>query len=58
MTLQALRAKVGTADFFQILQDWAAQAPPRLGTTTAFITLAEQVSGRQLNTLFRNWLFT
>ena len=58
MTLQALRAKVGTADFFQILQDWAAQPPPRLGTTTAFITLAEQVSGRQLDTLFRNWLFT
>jgi len=58
MTLQALRAKVGTADFFQILQDWAAQGPPRLGTTTAFIALAEQVSGRQLDTLFRNWLFT
>ena len=58
MTLQALRGVVGSADFFQILQDWAAQGPPRLGTTVAFINLAEQVSGRQLDTLFHRWLFT
>jgi hypothetical protein len=58
MTLQALRTTVGSTDFFEILQQWAAQGSPRLGTTPAFIALAEQVSGRQLDTLFRNWLFT
>src|SRR4029453_7358786 len=30
----------------------------RLGTTTGFIALAEQVSGQQLDTLFHDWLFT
>jgi Peptidase family M1 domain/Peptidase M1 N-terminal domain len=56
MTLQALRREVGTADFFQILQNWAGQG--RLGTTAGFIALAEQISGQQLDTLFHDWLFT
>ena len=57
MTLQALRQRVGSADFLAILEAWAAQGPA-LGTTTAFIALAEDISGRQLDSLFNAWLFS
>lgn len=58
MTLQALRQAVGTADFFQILRSWARQHRDGHGTTAQFQALAERVSGKQLDGLFRTWLFT
>lgn len=57
MTLQALRAKVGEAAFFAILQAWAREHRDGNGTTRQFIALAERLSGRQLDTLFDEWLF-
>ena len=58
MTLQALRNRVGNADFFTILQRWGQGAPGRRTTTHNFLVLAERVSGRQLDALFERWLFT
>ncbi len=56
MTLQALRERVGTKVFFRILRQWARHNRHGNGTTYAFKKLAETVSGKQLDKLFRDWL--
>lgn len=58
MTLHALRTAVGDADFFEILETWAARNKGGLVTTSQFIRLAERISGQQLDDLFDAWLFT
>ena len=58
MTLEALREKIGNdAAFFEIMRR-QAQAN-RFGTvsTPEFVTLAEQVSGLDLDKFFQAWLF-
>ena len=37
---------------------WAATQSGDTVTTTEFIALAERVAGRQLDSFFREWLFT
>lgn len=58
MTLHQLRVTVGDRDFRTILRRWAAQHRGGNGTTKEFVRLAEKVSGQQLDTLFREWLYT
>jgi aminopeptidase N len=58
LTLQALRMTIGDRTFFRILRAWARVHRDGNGTTPRFIALAERLSGRQLDTLFRDWLFT
>jgi aminopeptidase N len=58
MTLQALRMTVGTDAFFRILRTWAHDRRNGHGTTPEFIALAERISGKSLDALFRAWLFT
>ncbi|HET8873475.1 MAG TPA: M1 family metallopeptidase [Gaiellaceae bacterium] len=57
MTLQALRQKVGDFAFFQIMRGWATQNLYGNVTTPQFISLAEQVSGMQLDHFFDVWLY-
>jgi aminopeptidase N len=57
LTLQALRRAVGSDDFFRILRRWAADRAGSTGTTHQFVSLAESVSGKQLDDLFHTWLF-
>ena len=57
MTLQALRNRVGGRDFFTIARHWAHRNPG-VGGTGDFKRLAERVSGRQLDGLFRAWLYS
>jgi aminopeptidase N len=57
MTLQALRVAVGDTAFFQILPAWAKQRAGSTGTTDQFIALAEQISGKNLDSLFAAWLY-
>ncbi|MEP7089252.1 MAG: M1 family metallopeptidase [Nocardioidaceae bacterium] len=57
MTLQALRARIGTPDFLAVLHRWAATERGRSTDTSAFIALAERVSGRHLGGLFHRWLY-
>jgi len=58
LALQALRLAVGDTAFFATLKDWAAQRQYGNGTIKQFQALAEQVSGQNLDDLFRLWLFT
>ena len=58
MTLQALRNEVGDDAFWAILHSWTEMNAFGTGTTEGFITLSEQVSGRDLGELFDLWLFT
>jgi aminopeptidase N len=58
MTLQALRKRVGDVKFFDILRTWAATNAGGHGTTSKFIALSEQISGRELSPLFQNWLYS
>lgn len=56
MTLQALRERIGDADFFRLLKRWAAVYRQGNAGTAQLIALAEQVSGEQLDELFADWL--
>ena len=57
MALQALRMRIGSRDFRTVLHRWAQQNAGRTVTTRDFKELAERVSGRQLDGLFRTWLY-
>jgi aminopeptidase N len=57
MTLEALRQKVGTHDFFVILRRWAKQHEYGNVTTAQFIRLSEKVSGQDLDAFFDAWLY-
>lgn len=58
MTLEVLRQKVGSHDFFVILRKWAQQNAYGNVTTPEFIRLSERVSGQDLDALFNAWLYT
>jgi aminopeptidase N len=58
MTLEVLRQKVGSHDFFIILRRWAQQNAYGNVTTPQFIRLSERVSGQNLDALFNAWLYT
>lgn len=58
MTLEALRRKVGPDGFYTTMRAWVSEHRHGNGRTSQFIALAERTSGRQLDGLFRKWLFT
>ena len=58
MTLHQLRLAVGDDDFFEIVRTWPTVHRYGDVTTDEFIAFAEKVSGRDLDALFRAWLFT
>nr|WP_042197621.1 M1 family metallopeptidase [Kibdelosporangium sp. MJ126-NF4]CEL23078.1 metallopeptidase [Kibdelosporangium sp. MJ126-NF4]CTQ90215.1 metallopeptidase [Kibdelosporangium sp. MJ126-NF4] len=58
MTLQALRTTIGDKTFFTLLRTWVAQHKYSDANTSEFIALAEKLSGKQLDDLFKTWLFT
>ncbi len=58
MTLQVLREEIGDAAFWKLIRQWTKRQGGGHGTTEEFVALAEQVSGRQLDALFDEWLFT
>jgi len=57
MTLHALRTTVGDPAFFSILKTWATEHAHGNATTPEFIALCERISGKRLDTLFRDWLY-
>jgi aminopeptidase N len=57
MALHALRLEIGDRAFFRVLRRWATQNAHGTVTTEDFVALAERVSGRQLDRLFRVWLY-
>ncbi|MGW0337634.1 M1 family metallopeptidase [Streptomyces sp. NPDC003011] len=58
MTLHVLRQHIGDRAFFTLLKAWAKEHRYENADTRQFIALAEKISGRQLDDLFRTWLFT
>jgi aminopeptidase N len=59
MTLVALQEEIGDEAFSKVLRRWAKRDERGgHGTTEEFISLAEEISGRQLDALFETWLFT
>lgn len=56
MTLQALRERIGSADFFAFVKRWAAIHRHGNAGTAQLVALAERVSGEQLDGLFADWL--
>ena len=57
LTLHALRREVGDEVFFEILRTWASRFEGQSVSTADFIALAEELSGKDLSTLFEGWLF-
>jgi aminopeptidase N len=57
LTLQALRATVGDAPFFDILREWTSAHRHGWVTTERFTELAQRRSARPLDRLFGGWLF-
>ena len=57
MTLEALREKIGSAAFFQVLRDWVRKYRYGNAGTKSFIHLAEADSGIDLDHFFEVWLF-
>lgn len=57
MTVHALRRTVGDQAFFAILREWTDKHKDANATTKDFITVAGEVSGRDLEGLFKPWLF-
>jgi aminopeptidase N len=58
LTLHALRQAIGDDAFFATLRSWTATRAGTAVTTDDFVELAEQESGRDLDELFRTWLYT
>jgi aminopeptidase N len=57
MTLQALRERIGGRSFFRLLRRWATLHRHGNATTADLLTLGETISDRQLDRLFRVWLY-
>ncbi len=57
LTLVALRVEVGDDTTWAILRAWADRFAYGNAATADFISLAEELSGRQLDDLFQAWLF-
>jgi aminopeptidase N len=57
-TLQALRNRIGDADFSTLLRHWAVQNEDGNVSTRNLVALAERISGRQLDDFFDTWLYT
>jgi aminopeptidase N len=57
MTVYALREAMGDAAFDRLLTTWTSTHRDGNGTTAEMRSLAEQLSGRNLDALFQAWLF-
>jgi aminopeptidase N len=58
LTLHALRLEVGDEAFFKILQTYYSRYKGGNATTDDFISVAQEVSGKNLGDFFNGWLFT
>jgi aminopeptidase N len=57
MALEALRIKIGTSDLLRVLRRWTTEHRHGNARIGEFFALAEQVSGRRLDSLFQRWLY-
>jgi aminopeptidase N len=57
LTVEALRQTIGDAAFYELLRRWIADHHFGNASTADFISLAETVSGRDLEGFFSAWLY-
>jgi aminopeptidase N len=58
VVLHALRKTIGDGNFFTLLKRWVADNNGQSRTTDDFISLANEVTGRDLTEFFKTWLFS
>lgn len=56
LLLHSVRLTIGDETFFSLLREWVSRYAYGSVTTSMFVDLAEQVSGRELRSLFQGWL--
>jgi hypothetical protein len=56
--LHMLRLKIGNANFFSLLQNWYNTYRDGNAVTAEFQTMAEQISGQDLNQFFQQWIYS
>jgi aminopeptidase N len=57
MALEALRLKIGTKPMLRLLHEWTTGHRYGSGTIEEFESLAEEISGHSLGSLFQRWLY-
>jgi aminopeptidase N len=57
LTLHVLRMEIGDDTFFEVVRSYAAAYRYQNASTADFIDIAEDISGRDLDRLFEEWLF-
>ncbi|MGW3995841.1 M1 family metallopeptidase [Amycolatopsis sp. NPDC004772] len=57
MTLHALRTKIGDRAFFRVLKEWPSANRYTNVSTRQFIRFVERLTGRDLGSFFRTWLY-
>ncbi|MEV5597905.1 M1 family aminopeptidase [Streptomyces sp. NPDC052496] len=57
LVLYALRAKIGPAAFDRLERAWVTRHRDGVAGTTDFVALASRVSGQDLGSFFRSWLY-
>ena len=55
--LHMLRLKIGSANFFQLLQQWFTTYKHSNAVTAEFQAMAEQISGQDLQQFFSQWIY-
>jgi aminopeptidase N len=58
MALQALRQRIGNADFWRVMRTWVRGHRSGNGSTPEFRAMAQRVSGANLKGFFDAWFFT
>jgi aminopeptidase N len=56
LAVHALRRTIGDDAFFTVLRRWTTEHRYGVATTSQFVALAQQVSGRDLRAFFHAWL--
>ncbi len=57
MAVEALRQEIGTKPLLRVLRQWTRDHRHGSATIKQFVALAERVAGRDLDPLFRRWLY-
>ena len=57
MALEALRTAIGAATFADLMEEWQIRYGGTAKGTEDFIALAEELSGRQLDAFFQDWIY-
>jgi aminopeptidase N len=58
LTVHALRMTIGDDAFFKLLPEWTTTRRNGNGAVADFTTMAERLSGKDLDAFFQAWLYT